>query len=69
MNKKIEYFVTNTILLTYFIGIAIDWAYWINVGWKTKDSIDYVLPVIFGWMLGLFWPIHVLTEMWNWILS
>jgi hypothetical protein len=55
----------------YVTGWLLDWAYWITVGWSWSASGDnsHALPAIFGWAPAAFWPLHALSELWQWVLT
>ncbi len=53
----------------YAIGWLGDWAYWIAVGWPIQGEVNHVAPALSGWAPAFFWPLHALSELWQWVLA
>ena len=53
----------------WLLGIPVDWAYWIALSHVFKvEGFPIGVALMFGWVAGVFWPIHALVEIWNWVL-
>jgi hypothetical protein len=66
--KRMSNRVHITLVCLYGIGILVDWAYWISVGWELHGGTDYVGPAVLGWVPSIFWPLHLGASLWEWLL-
>ena len=71
LNKIRNTKIDDWAFVLYAFGVFADWTYWIASGWpwaSTNESSIHSLPIIFGWIPALVWPLHVGAEIWWWVL-
>ena len=55
-----------TLFGLYLFLALIDYSYWIALA--RSDMEKYASLVAFGWLPALFWPIHLISELWlRWV--
>lgn len=72
MPKTIIDRIQITLVGLYATGWLLDWTYWIAVGWEwsaTGGNSIHIMPVYVGWLPAAFWPLHALSEIWQWVLA
>ena len=55
--------LTIAILGTYLLGVFLSWTH--AIAWAFNTDADFIPPaILFGWVWGIFWPLHVTVLLW-----
>jgi len=60
--------ITNFLFAVYCLGIPVYWAYLIAYTVNGGVTEEVAASILFGWVLGMAWPMVALVQVFLWAL-